>query len=70
MAIDKRLEELGIELPPIPAPAGNYVHSVRTGNLLYLAARVRSRGRERSVPRFRWRTPTDTRARSDSCSSR
>ena len=39
MAIDKRLEELGIELPPIPAPAGNYVHSVRTGNLLYLAGK-------------------------------
>ena len=39
MAIDERLEELGIELPPIPAPAGNYVHSVRTGNLLYLAGK-------------------------------
>ena len=39
MAIDERLEELGIELPPIPTPAGNYVHSVRTGNLLYLAGK-------------------------------
>lgn len=39
MTIDERLEELGIELPPIPAPAGNYVHAVRTGNLLYLAGK-------------------------------
>ena len=28
MTIERRLEELGIELPPIPAPAGNYVHAV------------------------------------------
>ena len=39
MTIDERLEELGIELPPVPAPAGNYVHAVRTGNLLYLAGK-------------------------------
>jgi enamine deaminase RidA (YjgF/YER057c/UK114 family) len=34
-----RLAELGIELPPVPSPAGNYVHAVRTGNLLYLAGK-------------------------------
>ena len=39
MTIDQRLEELGIELPPVPAPAGNYVHAVRTGNLLFLAGK-------------------------------
>ena len=39
MTIDERLEELGIELPPVPAPAGNYVHAVRTGNHLYLAGK-------------------------------
>ena len=39
MSIDKRLEELGITLPPVPAPAGNYVHAVRTGNLLFLAGK-------------------------------
>ena len=39
MTIDERLNELGIELPPVPAPAGNYVHAVRTGNLLYLAGK-------------------------------
>jgi len=36
-SIDKRLAELGIELPEVPAPAANYVPSVRTGNLLYLS---------------------------------
>jgi enamine deaminase RidA (YjgF/YER057c/UK114 family) len=39
MSIDKRLAELGIELPSIPEPAGNYVHAVQTGNLLYLAGK-------------------------------
>lgn len=39
MSIDARLEELGITLPPIPDPAGNYVHAVRTGNLLFLAGK-------------------------------
>lgn len=36
---EARLEALGIELPAVPAPAGNYVHAVRTGNLLYLAGK-------------------------------
>ena len=39
MEIERRLEELGIELPPVPKPAGNYVHAVRTGNLLFLAGK-------------------------------
>lgn len=39
MTIDERLADLGIELPPVPAPAGNYVHAVRTGNLLYLSGK-------------------------------
>ena len=39
MTIEERLQELGIELPPVPAPAGNYVHAVRTGNHLYLAGK-------------------------------
>lgn len=34
-----RLRELGIELPALPAPAGNYVHAVRTGRLLFLAGK-------------------------------
>lgn len=39
MSIDARLEELGLELPAVPDPAGNYVHAVRTGNLLFLAGK-------------------------------
>ena len=39
MSIEARLKELKIELPPVPKPAGNYVHAVRTGNLLFLAGK-------------------------------
>src|SRR5262245_12517325 len=34
-----KLTELEAQLPPVPAPAGNYVHAVRTGNLLFLAGK-------------------------------
>jgi enamine deaminase RidA (YjgF/YER057c/UK114 family) len=39
MSVDARLKELKIELPPLPKPIGNYVHAVRTGNLLFLAGK-------------------------------
>lgn len=39
MKTEQRLVELGIELPPVPQPAGNYVHAVQTGNLLFLAGK-------------------------------
>jgi enamine deaminase RidA (YjgF/YER057c/UK114 family) len=39
MSPDARLKELKIDLPPIPKPAGQYVHAVRTGNLLFLAGK-------------------------------
>jgi len=39
MQIEKRLAELGITLPPVPKAAGNYVHAVQTGNLLFLAGK-------------------------------
>ncbi len=35
--VEARLQELGIELPNPPAPVANYVRSVRTGNLVFLA---------------------------------
>jgi enamine deaminase RidA (YjgF/YER057c/UK114 family) len=44
MSIADRLTELRIELPPLPNPAGNYVHWVRTGNLLYLSGKGPDRG--------------------------
>ena len=34
---EARLKELNITLPPVPPPVANYVDSVRTGNLLFLA---------------------------------
>jgi len=39
MNIEKHLDELGISLPEVPAPAGNYVHAVRSGNLLFLSGK-------------------------------
>ena len=39
MSIEQRLLDLGIELPPVPPPVGNYVNYVQTGNLLYLAGK-------------------------------
>src|SRR5262245_14221869 len=36
---DKRLKELGIELPQVSPPVANYVNAVRTGNLLFLAGK-------------------------------
>ena len=40
MKIDKRLKELGIELPAAPSPAGNYVPALRAGNMLYLSGAI------------------------------
>ena len=38
--VDTRLAELGIELPTPATPAANYVPTVRTGNLVYVAGQV------------------------------
>ncbi|QQS48862.1 MAG: RidA family protein [Acidobacteriota bacterium] len=35
----EKLIEIEASLPPVPEPAGNYVHAVRTGNQLYLAGK-------------------------------
>lgn len=35
--IQSRLEELGVTVPDVPAPAGNYLPFVRQGNLVHLA---------------------------------
>ena len=39
MQVEKRLAELGIELPPATSPAANYVNAVLTGNLLFLSGK-------------------------------
>ncbi len=40
MNINKRLAELGIELPSVPSPAGNYVPCVQVDKLLYLSGAI------------------------------
>ncbi len=40
MEIEKKLSEMGLELPPPPVPGGNYVEAVRTGSLLFVAGHV------------------------------
>ena len=40
MRVEQRLNELGITLPEVRTPVGNYVPSVRTGNLLYVSGHI------------------------------
>jgi len=42
---EKRLIELGIELPAPPVPLGAYVEAVQTGNLLFLSGTLPAVGR-------------------------
>ncbi|MEM6642495.1 MAG: RidA family protein [Bacteroidota bacterium] len=37
--IEERITELGIELKPPGPPVANYVHAVRTGNLVFMAGK-------------------------------
>ena len=37
MHAERKLETLGLSLPPIPQPLANYVPVVRTGNLLFVS---------------------------------
>jgi enamine deaminase RidA (YjgF/YER057c/UK114 family) len=37
MRVEAALNALGLELPPPPKPAANYVGAVRTGNLLFIS---------------------------------
>ena len=39
MAVNDRLKQLGIILPPVSKPIGTYVQAVQTGNLLFLAGK-------------------------------
>jgi enamine deaminase RidA (YjgF/YER057c/UK114 family) len=39
-AIEKRLQELGIVLPPAAAPVANYVPFVRTGSLVVVSGQI------------------------------
>jgi len=35
-----RLQELGLELPQLPVPAGSYLPTVRSGELLYVSGQI------------------------------
>ncbi|MGB3147860.1 MAG: RidA family protein [Paracoccaceae bacterium] len=38
--VDRRLKEIGIELPEAPAPAANYVPFVKSGNLVFVSGQI------------------------------
>jgi enamine deaminase RidA (YjgF/YER057c/UK114 family) len=40
MIIENRLKGLGYELPSLPVPGGNYIGSVRVGNLLFVGGNI------------------------------
>lgn len=50
MEIEKKLKELGYELPSPPIPAANYIGYVRVGNLLFIGGNI---GRINGVLRYR-----------------
>jgi enamine deaminase RidA (YjgF/YER057c/UK114 family) len=39
MSVEQKLKHLGITLPALGPPLGNYVHAKRVGNLLYLSGK-------------------------------
>jgi len=40
MSVARRLAELGIELPPVPAPVAAYVPAVRTGSYVWTSGQL------------------------------
>lgn len=44
MNIEQKISGLGLELPVLPPPAGSYVPSVRTGQLVFTAGQLPMRG--------------------------
>jgi len=51
MRTEQRLQELGITLPEVGSPIGNYVHAKRAGNLLYLSGKGPPEGADGRMPR-------------------
>lgn len=43
MQVEARLQEIGLELPPPPRPAANYVGAVQSGSLLFISGHVPTR---------------------------
>lgn len=40
MSAEQRFADLGLVLPPVSPPAGNYTTAVRTGNLLFISGKA------------------------------
>ena len=51
MSVEQKLQQLGIALPRIGPPLGNYVHARRIGNLLYLSGKGPPDGPDGAMPR-------------------
>jgi enamine deaminase RidA (YjgF/YER057c/UK114 family) len=49
MEIEKKLNELGFQVPNVPAAAGNYIGCVRVGNLLFVGGNT---GRVNGVRKY------------------
>ena len=56
MEIEKKLKELGYELPIPPTPAANYIGCVRVGNLLFIGGNI---GRINGVLKYRGKVGGD-----------
>src|SRR5215831_123545 len=50
MSVEQRLKELGLVLPQVGAPLGNYVHAKPVGNLLYLSGKGPPDGPDGKMP--------------------
>jgi enamine deaminase RidA (YjgF/YER057c/UK114 family) len=46
MSHDQKLRELGLSLPPAPAPVATYIPAVRAGDLLFLSGVLPFKGRQ------------------------
>src|SRR5439155_23534092 len=51
MSIEQRLKELGLTLPQVGGPLGNYLHAKRVGNLLYLSGKGPPNGPAGNMPK-------------------
>lgn len=40
MSVEKKLSELGLTLPPVPAPVGAYVPAIRSGKLVFTSGQL------------------------------
>jgi enamine deaminase RidA (YjgF/YER057c/UK114 family) len=51
MSVEQRLKELGITLPKVGAPIGNYVHAKKVGTLVYLSGKGPPDGADGKMPK-------------------